>query len=296
MGSFDRDYFKEETRRRESPGMPPVTKWLIGLNLVIFFLGLQRSGISRFEEIGAFTISGILHGRIWELITFQFLHAGLGHVGFNCLGIWVFGPFVERWWGSSRRYLLFYLLCGAAGAVFFSLLSTVHLIPDTNIYTPLVGASAGIYGLLIATYVIAPEARVQLIFPPIEMSMRQMAMLWIGLAVATIIGGLLFRSDLFSNSGGEAGHLGGVILGFILMKNPGWLGKGDGEDYGKILHPDAFKKKRRPEPKLRPRSEFTHAEATEVDRVLDKINRDGFESLTAEDREILHRASSPKSQ
>jgi membrane associated rhomboid family serine protease len=294
MGSSDRDYLREESRRQSSPPKPPVTVWLIVINAVIFVAGMvkdEQTGISPLETFGAFSIAGLLKGHVWELLTFQFLHANLGHVAFNCLGIWVFGPFVENWWGS-RRYLAYYLLCGAAGAAFFSLLAAIHLIPDASVYTPLVGASAGIYGLLIATYVLAPHARVRLLFPPIEMSMKQMALLWIGLAVAVILGDLVLGWAMFSNSGGEAGHLGGVILGFILMKNPGWLGKGGGRE-DKIIRPAVFKK-RRQEPKLRPRSEFTREEASEVDRILDKINRDGFESLTGADREILQRASKPK--
>ena len=71
---------------------------------------------------GAFTIrSALMEFRLWEFVTFQFLHGSLGHVLFNSIGIYFFGPWMERWWGS-KKFLLFYLLCGAAGAAFFTLL------------------------------------------------------------------------------------------------------------------------------------------------------------------------------
>ena len=185
---------------------------------------------------------------------------------------------MERWWGS-RKFLVFYLLCGAAGAAFFTLLVFLHLVPG-SVESVLVGASAGIYGIFIGVAVVAPNLRVSLLFPPIELSMRQLA---IGLMV--ISAGAILLS-LGENEGGEAGHLGGAILGFILLRWPRLLG---GNSQVEMTRPKAFE--RRSEAKLRPRTRLRMNEDSEVDLILDKISRDGFQSLTQAEREVLENAA-----
>ena len=201
MGIADRDYHR--TDRREGGGffsqVTPVVKWLLIANLGIYFLDLFLKGYP-LRNFGAFTIqSAVFEFRAWEFVTFQFLHGSLGHVFFNCIGIFFFGPFLERWWGA-KKFLVYYLLCGVAGAVFFTLLVFIGLLGD-SLQTPLVGASAGIYGILVGVAVIAPNLRVALLFPPIELSMRQLA-----IALMVISGGAILLK-IGGNEGGEAGLL-----------------------------------------------------------------------------------------
>ncbi len=289
MGIADRDYHR--TDRRESSGffaqLTPVVKWLLILNVGIYFLDMvmaNREGVRPLRQFGAFAIqSAVFEGRIWEFVTFQFLHAdNFGHVFLNCMGLFFFGPWMERWWGSGK-FLAFYLLCGIAGAVFFTVLLYSGLLPHDHIYTPLVGASAGIYGILIGVAVIAPNLRVRLLLPPIELSMRQLAIGLMGISVGSIL------LKLGGNEGGEAGHLGGAILGFFLVRYPWILGFGG---YREISRPTASASK--PLPKLRPRSELEKIQDTAVDKILDKISREGFQSLTQEEREFLQKASQSK--
>lgn len=289
MGSFDRDY----TRYQPAPGrpkLPPVTKWLLIVNVVIAVLdlvvlpGIFGTRHNPLGEWGAFSIqSSILEGRIWQFITFQFLHASIGHILMNGIGLYFFAPWMERWWGSAR-FLVFYLLCGAAGAGFFTLLSTLHIVPPAD---GLVGASAGLYGILAGIAVTAPNLRVMLLFPPVEMSIRQLALIFLAIAVGSILFGI------GQNEGGEAGHLGGAILGFILVKFPFLLG--DGSKPGNLISPREFKRKlgqpkKTEGPKLHPRTQVDLNQVNEVDRILDKINRDGINSLTDQEREILSNA------
>ncbi|WP_193211899.1 rhomboid family intramembrane serine protease [Luteolibacter marinus] len=292
MGTADRDYFRDEERRytqMDRQTVPPVTKFLLISNLVIYFVDMLFLKYT-ITNWGAFTIeSGLMQGRIWELITFQFLHGSPGHVILNCVGIYVFGPFVERWWGS-RKFTAFYLACGVAGALFFTLLTVTGILPHRGDYpaiqNPLVGASAGIYGMLVCVAVMAPKTMVRLLIPPISMTMRTLCIAVIGIAVAVILGDILLGGSWFENSGGEAGHLGGAILGYFLSKHPQLLGSNRER---KIIRPAEFK--RRGAPKLRPRTEVDVAGDSEVDRILDKIAHDGLQSLSDEERETLQRAA-----
>jgi membrane associated rhomboid family serine protease len=235
MGIADRDYHRDQPQSGGGfmPQLTPVVKWLLIANIGIFildylilpkFLGLRVDDFHPppLLRFGAFAVqSALMEFRLWEFVTFQFLHGSLGHVLFNSIGLFFFGPWMERWWGS-KKFLIFYLLCGAGGAAFYTLLMLLKLLPG-GLTVPMVGASAGIYGIFIGVAVIAPNLRVMLLFPPIELSIRQLA---IGLLVISV-GAILL--SLGGNEGGEAGHLGGAILGYFLMRRhrcsvavPGW--------------------------------------------------------------------------
>lgn len=274
--------------------LTPVVKWLLIANVGIFILDYlilpNVMGIETINEYrkpplvtwGAFAIqSAFMEFRLWEFVTFQFLHDSLGHVLFNSIGIYFFGPWMERWWGS-KKFLVFYLLCGAAGALFFTLLTVIGVLPG-GMQSGLIGASAGIYGIFVGVAVIAPNLRVRLLFPPIELSIRQLA---IGL-MAISTGAILL--SLGGNEGGEAGHLGGAILGYILTRYPWLLGVGAKPDI--VRRPAA---ERRTEAKLRPRSRFEAEQDSAVDLILDKVSRDGFQSLTQAERDLLRQASERK--
>lgn len=259
--------------------LTPVVKWLLILNLAIYF-----SDLLIFDKWiryhFAFRIqTTIFGGKLWELLTFQFIHGSIGHVIFNCIGLYFFGPWMERWWGT-RRFVFFYLLCGAAGAMFYSILVFAGILPGEGLEAGLVGASAGIYGILVGVAVIAPTQSVTLLFPPITLTMRQFALALIAISVVSIL--LKFGG----NEGGEAGHLGGAIMGYFLIKSPKWRS---------WLSGGSTRRKGRPAsdftPKIRARTILDLDHASEVDRILDKISKDGFQSLTEEERDLLHKAA-----
>ena len=115
MGLNDRDYYRRPGR---SPfGTLPVwsvSTWLIALNVAVFVLDIVLRGL--LFRIGSFSaVTAVWELQVWRFVTFQFLHAGVGHIFFNMLALYFFGPMIENYLGP-RRFLAFYLLCGAAGA------------------------------------------------------------------------------------------------------------------------------------------------------------------------------------
>ena len=233
---------------------------------------------------GVFTVTEGLYGfQVWRLVTFQFLHADFGHLFFNSIAIYFFGAFVEQQL-RSRAFLFFYLLCGVAGALGASLLGLFQ----GDFQWQLVGASAGVFGILAVAALIAPKMQVRLLIPPVTLTMRQLAIILLGIGVLTILlGG--------RNAGGEAGHLGGALAGFLFWKVPilrellGKLGSPGGR--GSVTRPGfqirIKKSDKRYEKKLRPRMKDSGRTAAEVDRILDKINEHGLQSLTEEERALL---------
>lgn len=209
------------------------TTAIIIINLVVFFAGLyaQRPAVllmpvedekymtSIFEIFGAYSwFTCFMEGEIWRLATYQFLHANLGHLAFNMIALYFFGPAVEACFGA-KKFIAFYLLCGIAGALFSSALASMGLYTPSGIpwqLIPMVGASAAIYGIMIAVAFLYPGVRVSLLFPPITLKLRTFALAIIGLAAITILLNL-------SNAGGEAGHLGGILMGTLLMCIRKWL-------------------------------------------------------------------------
>ena len=289
MGYADRDYFREGATR--PPGRlagAPVVKWLLWTNIGVFLVGVFLNWAATFEQLGAFTVrEGLFGFQLWRLITFQFLHANLGHLLFNSIAIYFFGAFVEQQL-RSRAFLLFYLLCGVAGALGYgTLVSASNAYQDVGV----VGASGGIFGILVIAAMIAPDMRVQLLFPPVTLTMRLLAILMLAYGVfIVLVGG--------TNAGGEAGHLGGALAGFLLWKIPvlrGLLGRLGRSGQGGPKKGPAFqiriaKRGKVYQKKLRPQSTITGLESSEVDRILDKINEHGLQSLTGEERELLARA------
>lgn len=229
MGIQDRDYYRESppgfARRPVAFGgvrFWSITTWLIAINIAVFVIdALLRVRLEGGGSIGLLWLWGffsfdtaVSRLQLWRFFSFQFLHGGLGHIFFNMLGLYFFGPLVESHLGS-RRYLAFYLLCGIAGPLAYLLIMVLGVLP-MNTYTPMVGASAGLFGVLIAAAFVAPNTRVQLLFPPVDMPLRTMAWVYVGIAAFMVFtrGG---------NAGGEAAHLGGAAAGFLLIRNARFL-------------------------------------------------------------------------
>jgi membrane associated rhomboid family serine protease len=146
---------------------------------------------------------------LWRFISYQFCHANLTHILVNMMGLLLAGPIVEETLGK-RKFLTFYLVCGAAGPVahlIFGLLGILSVQP----FTPLIGASASIYGILLVAAMIAPDEEVMLAFPPIDVKLKWVALAMVGLSAAAVIWN-------WENAGGHAAHIGGAVMGYLMAR------------------------------------------------------------------------------
>ncbi len=189
-----------------------MTTCLIATNIIIYIVDVLTYG--QLTRFGALSGHGVLYVQVWQLLTFQFLHAGPFHLIFNMLWLYFLGPLVE-WRFGKARFLLFYLICGLGGGALF-LLQWYFRDRLLNQDTLLVGASAGIFGVMAAAVKLAPGVKIRMWFPPIAITLRAMFWIMVGLAALTIYTGGF-------NNGGEAAHLGGAAMGTILIHKVHWL-------------------------------------------------------------------------
>ena len=237
------------------------------------------------------TQRGFLQIEFWRLIGFQFLHGNFMHLLFNMIGLYFFGPMVERYLGG-KRYLAFYLLCGIFGALMYCLLNVGGWITTmwagSNVQipgllfnsptTPLIGASAGVFGVIMAGAFLAPNTKILFMFV-LPMRLATFAYAVVALALISLL-------TSGHNAGGEAGHLGGAIAGFYFIRHPHHL-HGFFDFLGRIdptSHHYRGKGRR-----------FGVGAASgvpsNIDRILDKISERGLHSLTDKEKRILREAS-----
>jgi membrane associated rhomboid family serine protease len=197
-----------------------VSTWLVVACVAMFVLSVLLPGI--YTALAFVPRATLLGGQIWRLLGFQFLHADLMHLAFNMLGLWWFGPMVERKLGRAP-FLAFYLLCGAAGALAFVGLAAVNLVAG-GWGSILVGASAGLFGTIAAAMVFYPNRILRLALPPIDITVFRFGLVYLGLAAYVVI---FWGNQAGANGGGEAAHLGGAAAGFLLARNSALLAWAD---------------------------------------------------------------------
>lgn len=276
MGLYDRDYtqadFKHQYRFSPQMSMPRITsvvKWLLIINIAVFipmFLSQDRVGpfIYRWFSVWPENVQTSL--QLWRVITYQFLHDyhRLDHIFFNMLVLFFFGPMLERIWGG-RKFLIFYLICGAAGGLVYPILAS----PGLGLLrsAQLVGASGSILGMLAAGAILFPNAIVLIMF---VFPMR----FW----VLAIILGFISMLNLFGgvNQGGEVAHLAGMAAGVVYVLSDSW------RERIKFRYSAGKWEKRLAEQRNL---------QVELDRILDKVHKSGIHSLTSSEKKILKKAT-----
>jgi membrane associated rhomboid family serine protease len=201
--------------------LPPITKALLVANGVLFLLQ-QLLGDPTFAPfmlwpLNAAGFDAFSPGQNflpWQLLTYGFLHGSFAHVLFNMLALLMFGAPLEYTWGN-RRFLTYYLVC-VAGAGLCQLFVASWTASQGGQAYPTVGASGGVFGLLLAYGMLFPNQRVMLLIPPIPMKARTLVIVYGAIEL------------LLGFSGWQPGvahfaHLGGMLFGWLLIRY--WRGQ-----------------------------------------------------------------------
>ena len=203
------------------PKLPPVTRALLIANVVVFLLqqALSDAALANFMlwpiSDGSYDPSSPGFGFLpWQLLTYGFMHASFSHLLFNMLALYMFGAPLEYTWGN-RRFLTYFLVC-IAGAGALQLAVGWWTMSNGGGAYPTLGASGGVFGLLLAYGMLFPKHRVMLLFPPIPMSARTLVILYGALALMLGFTGLQPGVAHFA-------HLGGMFFGWLLIRY--WRGQ-----------------------------------------------------------------------
>jgi len=181
---------------------PPAVKHLLIINLLAF-VALSTPVVSEYLfTYGALWPIGSGRFGVWQLISYMFLHAGFGHIFFNLFALWMFGQAIENFWGTNR-FVIYYFLTGIGAALLHMLIGGGG--------APTLGASGAVYGILLAFGMMFPNRPIMLLFPPIPIKAKYFV---------AIFGAIELISGLTRANSGVAhfAHLGGMLVGFILIK------------------------------------------------------------------------------
>ncbi|MFI4968717.1 MAG: rhomboid family intramembrane serine protease [Lysobacterales bacterium] len=199
--------------------LPPVTRALLVANIAIYLLQmlLQMSGndalLVHFAlwPLGQSQFADVPGFEPWQVVTYGFLHGGIWHIAFNMFALWMFGGAIENTIGA-RPFAIYYFVCVIGAAL--AQLAVMHFFPGG--YYPTLGASGGIFGLLLAYGMMYPHQRILLLFPPIPMPA------WL---FVTGYGAIELFLGITGTQAGVAhfAHLGGMAMGFVLIEY--WRGK-----------------------------------------------------------------------
>jgi len=193
--------------------LPPATRRLLLANIGVFVAQFVMGGflVQHFalwtpSLAGDFGLRGVGRFEIWQLVTYAFLHGSLMHLLFNMFALFMFGSEMERTWGPER-FVVYYFACVIGAAI--AQLVTVHETGGAPHAT--LGASGGVFGLLLAFGMTYPRRRILLLFPPIPMPA------WL---FVTIYGLIELILGITGTQAGVAhfAHLGGMVAGFALIQ------------------------------------------------------------------------------
>ena len=202
------------------PRLLPITRALLIANVVVFLL----QSVMADTAVAPFLLWPMNPGdadtpfgysfQIWQLLTSGFMHGSLGHLFFNMLALWMFGSPLEQTWGD-RRFLLFYMVC-LIGANVCQVLVATWTLSSTGEAYPALGASGGVFGLLLGYGMLFPNNRM-IIFPiPVEIRARTLVIIYGALALLLGVTGWQPGIAHFA-------HLGGMLFGWLLIRY--WRGQ-----------------------------------------------------------------------
>ena len=298
--------------------MPTMTKNLLIVNILAFIATwvFQMRGVDLTAALGLhFFMASDFH--VYQFLTYMFLHGGFTHILFNMFALWMFGSVIERVWGP-KKFLFYYIVCGVGagliqelvqyadysiqGLAAYQYVSTggVQMTTDSyiNLWTT-IGASGAVYGILLAFGMIFPEERI-FIFPlPIPIKAKWLVMLYAGIELYSAM-------NTTGDNVAHLAHLGGMLFGFFMIrywqKHPGEnYNNNGGRQFFDSLRNSWERRKNKKAEESNSRTQTSgnshatdwdynarqRANQDEIDRILDKIRKSGYDSLTNEEKRKL---------
>jgi len=255
--------------------LTPVVKKLLIANGAIFVLQFMLPGDMLIRYFALFPNQIITQFALWQLVSYMFLHGNLWHIFFNMFTLFMFGREVERYFGS-KKFIQFYALTGISGGI-------CHILFNWGATIPVVGASAAIYGVLVAFAVLFPHRVITLLLffiLPIQLKARTLVLVFVGLSLFMGLQSQLYGT---SESVAHLAHLGGALAGYLYLRHR--------HLFGSIVRKVANYQKQRQEKQRIKRETELRKRKKEIDRILDHINDVGYENITDEEKQVLKKAS-----
>lgn len=224
--------------------IPPIVKNLLIINILFFVATMLVTNVRLEEVLGVYYFDSPKF-RAWQIITYMFMHGGMAHIFFNMFALYMFGSVLEQHWGA-KRFIIFYLITGLGalalqfavqafevyqitgaaintGQVPIDLLEQGQFNPQqytqetaatlASIYfTPMVGASGAIFGLMVAFGMLYPNVELYLMFIPVPVKAKYFIPVYV--LIELFLGVGQFAGD----SVAHFAHVGGALIGFILVK------------------------------------------------------------------------------
>jgi len=302
--------------------IPTVTKNLLIINGIMFIATFvfERMGISLTDMLGLhFFVASDFH--IYQLFTYMFMHANIAHIFFNMFALWMFGMVIERTWGP-QKFLFYYITCGIGAGLTQEVSQLIYFCSATGISSidmfnqvaaaystglngwTTIGASGAVYAILMAFGMIYPEERL-FIFPlPIPIKAKWFVLFYIVIELLSAMGSSGDNVAHFA-------HLGGMLFGFLIIrywrKHPNsyedtmW-GESNGSQFFENLKKNWEKRKKKSADNIfggNGNKDWEYnanmkKQQEEIDRILDKIRRSGYDSLTDEEKKKLFDNSNKK--
>lgn len=180
---------------------PPAIKHLLIIN-ALFFVAITTPIVGEFlYKYGALWPWASGYFMPWQLVSYLFLHGGLGHIFFNLFALWMFGQAIENLWGT-KRFAIYYFLTGIGAGI-------IQLLVESG--RPTIGASGAVYGILLAFGMMFPNRRIMLLFFPYPIKAKYFVAIF----------GLFELLNGISSTASDVAHfahLGGLVFGFVLIR------------------------------------------------------------------------------
>ena len=296
--------------------IPTMTKNLLVVNVLAFIATfvLERSGIDLTRMLGLhFFLASEFH--IYQFVTYMFLHGGFTHILFNMFALWMFGSVIERVWGP-KKFLFYYICCGIGAGFTQELVQYitysmeniaayqyvnaggVQMTTDAyiNLWTT-IGASGAVYGILLAFGMLFPNERLFIIPFPFPIKAKWLIVGYIAIELFSAMSGP-------GDGVAHMAHLGGMLFGFLLIRywqkypdSSSSFGRSRGQEFFDNLkrkydeHQNHQQMKaEHTDPRWESDAEYNARQRKnqeEIDAILDKIRKSGYDSLTKEEKKKL---------